>query len=206
MSKRYLIALSIMILIVVGCSESVQTINPVVELTTTMGTIKVELYIEEAPVSVTNFMEYVESSFYDSTIIHRVIPDFIIQGGQHKIDLTKKETNSPIVCESDNGLLNLCGTIAVARGAEPNSGTSQYFINLVDNPALNKINDTYAFGYAVFGHVIEGMNVVDAIASVPTSTQQTPDEITMKDVPITPVIVLSARCIEYERWVFYEDR
>ena len=114
------------------------------------------------------------------------------------MDLTKKETNDPIICESDNGLLNLRGTKAVARGTVPRSSTSHFFINLVDNPALDKNNDTYAIGYAVFGRVIKGMNVVDAIANVPTSTQEAPDETTMNHVPITPVIILSARCIEYE--------
>ena len=182
-----------------GCAESLQ--EPIidyeiVELTTTMGNITLKLNRSKAPISVENFLNYVESGFYDSTVVHRVIEHFIIQGGQFTTDLSLKDTNKPIVCESDNGLSNLRGTIAVARKSDPDTGTSQFFINLADNVNLDWYDDQNRIGYAVFGCVTEGMDVVDAIAAVQTSTQQTPDETVLNDVPVVPVIVLSARHIE----------
>ncbi|UCF04551.1 MAG: peptidylprolyl isomerase [bacterium] len=157
-----------------------------------MGTITLKLNLMRAPVSVENFLDYVESGYYDSTVFHRVIEGFIIQGGQYTQELSKKEPNEPIICESDNGLSNLRGTIAVARGQSPNSGTSQFFSNLRDNISLDRQNDDNLIGYAVFGCVIEGMDVVDTIAAVPTSVQQTSDGIDLNHVPDIPVIVLSA--------------
>jgi cyclophilin family peptidyl-prolyl cis-trans isomerase len=158
-----------------------------------MGIIILELDVDRAPVSVANFLEYVESGFYDSTIIHRVIPGFVIQGGQYTQNLERKACGDSILCESSNGLSNVRGTIAVARGVSPHSGTCQFFINVADNPALDKHDDSYHIGYAVFGHVTFGMHVVDAIASVPTSTQQTPDGTPLNNVPVTAVMVLSAK-------------
>ncbi len=176
-------------------SEETNEEHPVVELNTTMGVITIELYAMKAPVSVTNFVRYVKSGFYDSTIIHRVIPDFIIQGGQYTVSLEKKEAGDSILCELYNGLSNLRGTVAVARGVDPNSGTCQFFINLKDNPELDRQSDTHP-GYAVFGRVKEGMDVVDAMAAVPTSTQQAKDGTLLTDVPVTPIVILSARKIE----------
>lgn len=194
-NQRTLVALAILICLIGGCAESTHEpviVYEIVELTTTMGNITLQLNRSRAPVSVENFLDYVESGFYDSTVVHRVVEDFIIQGGQYTTDLSMKDTNEPIVCESDNGLSNLRGTIALARYNDPDTGTSQFFINLVDNLALDWRDDQYV-GYAVFGCVIEGMDVVDAIAALPTSTQQTPDGADLNNVPDTPVIVLSAR-------------
>ncbi|MFO7662219.1 MAG: peptidylprolyl isomerase [Chloroflexota bacterium] len=194
-----LVAFAILICLIVGCAESTQKpviVYEIVELTTTMGNITLRLNRSRAPISVENFLDYVKSGFYDSTVVHRVIKDIIIQGGQYTTDLSMKDTNEPIVCESDNGLSNLRGTIAVARKNDPDTGTSQFFINLVDNIILDWRDNQNAIGYAVFGSVIEGMDVVDAIAAVPTSTHQTPDGTDLNNVPDTPVIVLSARHIE----------
>ncbi len=198
-NRGILAAFAILICLIMGCAESMQepvVVYEIVELTTTMGNITLQLNHSRAPISVDNILDYVESGFYDSTVVHRVIKDFIIQGGQYFTDLSKKDTNEPIVCESDNGLSNLRGTIAMARKNDPDTGTSQFFINLADNTALDWRDDQYAIGYAVFGRVIEGMDVVDAIAAVPVSTQQTPDGTSLNDVPDIPVIVLSARHIE----------
>lgn len=198
------IYVSIMVLLSLACSESTpdpEGVNPLVKLSTTLGDIVVELDMENAPVSVTNFMTYVDSCFYDSTIFHRVIPGFIIQGGQFMSDLTLKEARSPIICESDNGLSNLRGTLAVARRGDPNSGTCQYFINLVDNPNLDKKDDDIAIGYAVFGRIVIGMDVIDAIASEETTTQEDPEGQVYQDVPEVPILTISIRPINmYEMW------
>jgi cyclophilin family peptidyl-prolyl cis-trans isomerase len=143
--------------------------DTIVVLVTSMGNIEIELATKEAPVTTENFLSYVEQDFFDGTIFHRVIPGFMIQGGGFAPNGTQKPTGDPIVLESDNGLKNKRGTIAMARTSDPNSATSQFFINLVDNAFLDKSqgND----GYAVFGEVIEGMEVVDAIEGVKTSTR-----------------------------------
>jgi len=196
--QHFCATLTIALYLCAGCSESTQAphfTNPTVRLSTTMGVITLELDIARAPVSVANFLKYLKASYYDSTIFHRVIPGFVIQGGQFTQHLERKEPKDSIICESYNGLSNLRGTIGVARGSSPHSGTCQFFINVVDNTALDKRDDSY-LGYAVFGRVTGGMDVVDAIASVPTSTQQMPNGSPMYDVPVTPVIVLSARRIK----------
>ena len=184
-----------------GCSESTQEpncINPSVAMTTTMGTIILELDLAQAPVSVCNFLGYVGACFYDSTVIHRVVPGYVIQGGQYTQNLQEKEPRDPIICEYNNGLSNLRGTIAVARAWAPNSGTCQFFINLVDNTWLDKPAGTNPAGYAVFGRVTGGMDVVDAIGRVPTSPQRTPGGEYLGEVPVTPVIVLSIRLIHQD--------
>jgi peptidyl-prolyl cis-trans isomerase A (cyclophilin A) len=187
-----------------GCSDSPQApdcecpyrpLQPLVQMNTTMGSIILELDIARAPISVGNFLEYVKSSFYDSTIIHRVIPGFVIQGGQLTEDLEIKEAGDSIICESYNGLSNLRGTISVARRSEPNSGTCQFFINMRDNLSLDRRDASWP-GFAVFGHVIAGMDIVDSIGAVRTSTQQMPDGTPMQNVPVIPVIVLSVRRIK----------
>lgn len=198
-SRQLYAALTIALCVLAGCSQSTQvtgSADPIVRLSTTMGMITLRLDIDRAPVSVANFLDYVEAGFYDNTIMHRVIPGFVIQGGEYTQDLEKKAAGDTIICESNNGLSNLRGTIAVARSSSPNSGTCQYFINLVDNRALDRNEEAHRTGYAVFGHVISSMSVVDAIASVPTSTQQTPEGALMHDVPVTAVIVLSAKRIK----------
>jgi cyclophilin family peptidyl-prolyl cis-trans isomerase len=163
--------------------------NPVVAMVTTLGTIEVELYEADAPLGVANFLAYVDAQFYDGTIIHRVIPGFVIQGGGLTADMTGKPTNDPIQNEAGNGLKNLRGTLSYARTADVDSATSQFFVNLVDNPGLDHVDDTAeGFGYAVFGAVVSGMDVVDAIAAVQTTTVGM-----YQDVPVTPVVVTSAR-------------
>jgi cyclophilin family peptidyl-prolyl cis-trans isomerase len=162
--------------------------NPVVELYTNKGLITVELDAEKAPVSTKNFVQYVTSGFYDGTVFHRVIPNFMIQGGGMTPDLTEKPTRDPIVNEGQNGLKNVRGTIAMARTDDLNSATAQFFVNLVDNAALDYPHNG---GYAVFGKVTSGMDVVDAIAKVPTGTRGMYD-----DVPTEVVTIEKAKLKE----------
>jgi cyclophilin family peptidyl-prolyl cis-trans isomerase len=162
--------------------------NPIVVMETSMGKIKIELYPDKAPITVKNFLWYVNNKFYENLTFHRVIPDFMIQGGGFTKDLTKKEPNAPIVNEADNGLKNNKYTLAMARTGEVNSATSQFFINLKDNDFLNFTAKTpKGYGYAVFGKVIEGMETVDEIAGVKTTKKMGYD-----DVPVTPVVILKA--------------
>jgi peptidyl-prolyl cis-trans isomerase A (cyclophilin A) len=163
--------------------------NPVVVMTTSKGVIKIELDPAKAPLSVENFLKYVDAKFYDGTIFHRVIPNFMIQGGGFTKDMEKKETREPIQNEAKNGLKNLRGTIAMARTSNPHSATAQFYINHVDNAALDQATQPPgAWGYAVFGKVIEGMDVVDAIANVKTGFAAG-----MDDVPTEPVVIESVR-------------
>jgi len=169
--------------------EDAAPANPVVVMTTSMGTIEIELYLDDAPIGTANFLAYVDAQFYDGTIFHRVIPGFVIQGGGLTEDMTRKPTEAAIVNEAGNGLLNLRGTLSYARTSAVDSATSQFFVNLVDNPGLDHKDDTATgFGYAVFGEVVMGMDVVDAIAAVPTQTVGQ-----YEDVPVTAVVVTSAR-------------
>jgi len=163
--------------------------NPKVLLETNYGGITIELFPEDAPVSVENFLTYVEEGFYDGTIFHRVIPGFMIQGGGLTSELEPKETREAIENEAGNQLRNLRGTVAMARTDEIDSATSQFFINLVDNPFLN--GDGESGGYAVFGRVYEGMQVVDRIALTDTSVRNG-----MENVPVEPVIIETATLIE----------
>jgi peptidyl-prolyl cis-trans isomerase A (cyclophilin A) len=144
--------------------------TPQVLLRTSQGDITLELYPDKAPKSVANFLQYVRDGFYDGTLIHRAIPGYLVQGGLYTRDLQPKRTRPAIVSEADNGLSNLRGTLAVARGADPNSGTAQFFFNLVDNRRLDFVGNQsgLTWGYAVFGKVIKGMDVVDKIAAMPT--------------------------------------
>ena len=138
---------------------------------TNIGEIKLELYPDKAPVTVENFVSYIKDNFFNGLIFHRVINGFMIQGGGFDENLRQKETKAPIKIESDNGLKNDRGTIAMARTNDPNSATSQFFINLVDNNFLNfRSPDVTGYGYAVFGKVTDGMDVVDKIATVPTGS------------------------------------
>ncbi|MCK5225723.1 MAG: peptidyl-prolyl cis-trans isomerase [Planctomycetes bacterium] len=160
-----------------------------VKLKTNMGDIIIELNEELAPVTVENFLTYVEKGFYDETIFHRIIAGFMIQGGGFEMDMARKQTHSAIVNEAENGLKNNRGTIAMARTNNPNSATSQFFINHKDNPNLDYI-DSRNPGYAVFGKVVEGMDVVDKIASVKTTVRRG-----MRDVPAEPVVIRSAKIV-----------
>ncbi|MFW6322468.1 MAG: peptidylprolyl isomerase [Guyparkeria sp.] len=136
---------------------------------TSHGTIVIELFDDKAPKSVENFVEYAEAGFFESTIFHRVIPGFVIQGGGLTEDFGRKETRAPIPNEAGNGLKNRTGTLSMARTADPDSATSQFFVNLADNPSLDRRDDSAAgAGYAVFGEVVEGMDTVERIADIPT--------------------------------------
>jgi len=160
-----------------------------VKLETSMGNIVIELNEQAAPVTVKNFIEYVEAGFYDGLIFHRIIPGFMIQGGGFTQQMAQKETRDPIVNEAKYGLSNMRGTIAMARSSDPDSATAQFFINHKDNDFLDYIDDSKA-GYAAFGKVTEGMDVVDAIASVETATRNG-----MDDVPVEPVTIQSAKVV-----------
>ena len=144
--------------------------HPQVVLHTTAGDITVELYPDKAPKSVANFLQYVREGFYSGTVMHRAIAGYMLQGGLYTRDLQPKRTRPAIASEADNGLSNLRGTIAVARGADPNSGTAQFFFNLVDNRRLDYVGNQngLTWGFAVFGKVVKGMDVVDKIAGLPT--------------------------------------
>ena len=143
---------------------------PQVVLHTSQGDITLELYPDKSPKSVANFLQYVRDGFYAGTVFHRAIPGYLVQGGLYTRDLQPRRTRPAIASEADNGLSNLRGTVAVARGADPNSGTSQFFFNLVDNRRLDFVGSQsgLTWGYAVFGKVIKGMDVVDKIAALPT--------------------------------------
>ena len=142
--------------------------NPVIVMETSMGTIKIELFEDKAPITVKNFLEYVKDKHYDGLLFHRVISTFMIQGGGMEPGLKEKRTRAPIKNEHDNGLSNDRGTIAMARTSDPNRATSQFFINVVNNAAsLDKGRTVDGVGYCVFGKVIEGMDVVDKIKAVP---------------------------------------
>ena len=161
---------------------------PVVVMETTMGDLTVELNRDRAPGTVMNFLRYVEEDFYCGLIFHRAIPGFIIQGGGYDEDLKPRKTRATILNEADNGLSNLRGTISMARTFEINSATSQFFVNTVDNTALDHKEKTQmGYGYCVFGRVIEGMDVVDAICEVETGTVGD-----FHDVPVEPVIIIRA--------------
>jgi peptidyl-prolyl cis-trans isomerase A (cyclophilin A) len=162
----------------------------VVLMETTMGDIKLELDAKKAPKTVENFMVYAREGFYDGTIFHRVIEGFMIQGGGFTADLGRKEVHPPIPLESKNGLKNLRGTIAMARTSQPNSATSQFFINHKDNASLDYPSPD-GNGYAVFGKVIDGLDVVDKIAAVETTVQGP-----HKNVPAEPIVIKSVKEID----------
>jgi cyclophilin family peptidyl-prolyl cis-trans isomerase len=169
--------------------------NPVVKIETSMGDIKVELYQDKAPITVKNFLRYVDEKHYDGTIFHRVIADFMIQGGGFEPGLeSEKSTHPAIENESSNGLSNERGTIAMARTNAPNSATAQFFINVKNNPPLDRANARDKVGYAVFGKVIDGMGVVDKIRDVPTHSVGPHD-----DVPVEDVVIKSIRRVEVEK-------
>jgi cyclophilin family peptidyl-prolyl cis-trans isomerase len=162
--------------------------NPQIILETTLGNIRLELYPDKAPITVDNFLRYSEANFYNGTLFHRVIPDFMIQAGGFTAGMERKENDPPIKNEAANGISNTRGTIAMARTSVVDSATSEFFINLVDNKYLDHVNDTPAgFGYCVFGRVIEGMDVVDRIAEAPTHSFQYNQDVPEKDIIITSV-------------------
>lgn len=157
--------------------------NPQITFETNKGTITVELYADKAPQSVANFLQYAKDGHYENTIFHRVIPGFVVQGGGFTVDFKQKPTRAPVKIESDNGLSNARGTLSMARTSDPNSATSQFYINLTDNKSLDYRSPTPSgYGYTVFGKVIEGMDVVDQIAKVKTVTNGM-----HQDVPLDPI-------------------
>ena len=159
--------------------------SPSVIFETSAGDFTVTLNADEAPLTVANFLQYVENGFYNGTIFHRVIGTFMIQGGGFTQDMTKKSTRAPIINEADNGLTNHVGSIAMARTNAPHSATSQFFINVADNRSLNhRGKNSRGWGYAVFGEVTEGMSVIEAIKNVPTGMMAG-----HRNVPLEPVII-----------------
>jgi cyclophilin family peptidyl-prolyl cis-trans isomerase len=168
------VSVLVMIILQTGCDKDKTMAQTKVKISTSKGDIVVELNTEKAPVTCKNFLQYVQDKFYDDTIFHRVINGFMIQGGGMTADLRAKAVKSPIANEAKNGLKNDRGTIAMARTNDPDSATSQFYINLVNNDPLNY--GVQGAGYAVFGKVISGMDVVDKIATVPTRPGDVPAE------------------------------
>ena len=162
--------------------------GPVVVIDTSLGKVKIGLHKDKAPITVDNFIKYVRAGHYDGTIFHRVIPAFMIQGGGFEPDMTERTQTlrPPIKNEAANGLRNLRGTVAMARTSDPNSATAQFYISVKDNPSLDF--GIRGAGYAVFGEVLEGMELVDKIVAVPTTTKGV-----NRDVPVTAVVIKSIR-------------
>lgn len=167
--------------------------NPHVELATSMGRITLELYPDKAPQTVDNFLQYVKEGFYDGTLFHRVIPNFMLQSGGFTSNFTEKKTRGPVRNEAANGLKNTTGTIAMARTSDPHSATAQFFINIADNDFLNFTAPTpQGHGYAVFGRVVKGMDVIEKIARVATGPGKPPHT----DVPLKAVLIERAKIVE----------
>ena len=195
MLRRTAFILAAAALFAVGAAP-VEAANPQVELDTTAGKIKIELYPDAAPKTVENFLAYVKAKTYDGTQFHRVIPNFMIQGGGYDVDFKQKPTKPPIENEagqsSKAGLLNVPGTVAMARTGDPHSATSQFFINVADNKSLNFREATVqGYGYTVFGKVVDGMDVVKKIAAAPTGAGGP----FPKDVPAERVLIKQATIV-----------
>ncbi len=187
MIKTLLLGLSLFVFIFgLASSTSSAQANPKVLMKTTKGDITIELYPDKAPLTVNNFLSYVDDHFYDGTIFHRVMPGFMIQGGGLTQDFGEKPAKSPIKNEAANGLKNKRGTIAMARRGEPHSATCQFFFNHVDNSFLDYGTASDGWGYCVFGKVVDGLDVVDAIADSPTMTKHG-----MQDVPRETIKIIS---------------
>ena len=175
-----------------GSAFAAEAKNPTLVIETNEGNVKIELFQNEAPISVKNFLEYAKSGFYAGTIFHRVIPGFMIQGGGFTAEMQIKPTNGQIKNEAANGLKNLRGTLAMARTNVVDSASSQFFINVVNNGFLDhRDNGSQGYGYAVFGKVIAGMDVVDKIAATPTGMRMG-----MRDVPVTPIVIKSVKVVK----------
>ena len=173
------------------CASTCTLAAPSVEFQTNQGDFTVELYPEKAPKTVANFLQYVKDGYYENTIFHRVINHFMIQGGGFERDLSEKNTRAAVVNEAGNGLLNQTGTIAMARTADPDSATAQFFVNLIDNQFLDYTGpDPDQIGYCVFGKVTSGMDVVQKIGVTQTNTVGR-----YSDVPVKPIIIKSAKLL-----------
>ncbi|HEY6822011.1 MAG TPA: peptidylprolyl isomerase [Burkholderiales bacterium] len=180
----------LVVLSAAAASPGALAADPQVDFRTSAGTVRVELYPEKAPKTVENFLKYVRDGHYDGTIFHRVIPGFMIQGGGFTPDMKQKPTRPPIPIESKNGLKNEVGTLAMARTSDPNSATAQFFININNNAFLNYPGQD-GNGYTVFGKVVDGMDVVNKIAAVPTGNKGG-----HQNVPNQPVVIESAKVVE----------
>ena len=192
MKRIFLLSLAVLGI----ASLPVRAANPVVVVETSLGTIKIELFEDKSPITVKNFLSYVDDKFYDGTVFHRVIPDFMVQGGGFEPGMKQKKAKDPIKNESGNGLSNTAGTLAMARTNDPNSATSQFFINVGDNSRLDK----FGGGYCVFGKVVDGMDVVHKIKGVKTGTKKQKIEVDGKEVevphqnvPVDDVIIKSVK-------------
>ena len=170
-------------------SVAAHAANHQLEVKTSQGTLLIELYHDKAPKSVENFLQYAKDGFFNGTIFHRVIPDFMIQGGGFTPDMKQKETRAPIQNEAKNGLKNELGTLAMARTSDPHSASAQFFINVKDNAFLD-FPSRDGWGYAVFGKVVQGLDVVQKIARVPTGRSGY-----FSDVPTTPVVIESVKLL-----------
>ena len=181
MKLAHLFALSAAAMVPAGALAA----DPQVDLRTNLGTIRLELYPAKAPKTVENFLQYVKDGHYNGTVFHRVIPGFMVQGGGMIADMSQKPTRPPIPIESKNGLKNETGTLAMARTSDPNSATSQFFVNVNNNEFLNYPGQD-GYGYTVFGKVVSGMDVVTKIVAVPTGNRGM-----HQNVPVKPVVIES---------------
>lgn len=177
--------------LLLGSTLTASAANPMVIIDTSMGTMKVELFEDKAPISVKNFLSYVDDKFYDGTIFHRVINGFMIQGGGFQPGMREKQTKAPIKNEAGNAVSNKRGTLAMARTNDPDSATAQFFINHRDNGRLDRASDPRGVGYAVFGRVVEGTDVLDKIAQVRVG-----DRGPHEAVPVQDVVIRSIRRVE----------
>lgn len=184
---------AVSILLALLFSAAALAANPAVEMKTSVGTIVIELYPDKAPATVANFLQYVKDGHYSGTIFHRVVPGFVVQAGGFEANGRQKATRAPITNEAANGLKNARGTLSMARTRDPNSATSQFFINLKDNAALDfRDPSPGGIGYAVFGKVTQGMDVVDGMAKV----QLAPAPYAPDGSPVTPIVIESARVVD----------
>jgi peptidyl-prolyl cis-trans isomerase B (cyclophilin B) len=192
MKIKMIVVLGALFTLITAGASMAFAANPKVEMETSKGKFVIELFPEKAPETVKNFLNYVEAKYYDGTIFHRVIPNFMIQGGGFTSDMKRKSAGAPIKNEADNGLKNDRGTIAMARTGDPHSATAQFFINSVNNEFLNHKSKTQqGWGYVVFGKVITGMDVVDAISASKTVTRGM-----YRDVPAETIEIRSAGVLE----------
>ncbi len=191
MFKKLILSLTAALLFCGGAAAYAADANPTVVMETSLGTVKMELFAKEAPISVKNFLGYVSSGYYNGTTFHRVIPNFMIQVGGFTAEMKMKQAKAPIKNEAGNGLKNQRGTLSMARTMMVDSATSQFFINVVNNAFLDHRDETPAgFGYAVFGKVTEGMDVVDKIAAVQTTNVDQ-----YQGVPVEPVVIKSVKIV-----------
>lgn len=196
MNKSSYILIIFLFLSVTACGNSIHDIektkeSKLIKLSTNQGDITIELFKDKAPETVANFLKYTSEGKFNGTIFHRVIPNFMIQGGGHLKDMSQIDTYDPIINESNNGLSNKKGTIAMARTSSPNSATSQFFINLRDNEFLDMVNAADGVGYCVFGQVIDGMEIVEQIGVVPTG-----NNMGHSDVPIESIVIMDVSLIK----------